>query len=122
VNELQQLIREEMHAKRLSYEDVEERARAAGAPVSKSTVHALATSKALKRAPTREVLQGLAEGLGVALETVQRACLRALGWNLEVNHSADVEQLIAYKGEMSERDWRTILRMAEVLRRNQPDE
>lgn len=118
VNQLQELIRHRMRDKGWTYDEVVDRARTAGAPVSKSTVHALATSKDLKRAPSREVLQGLAEGLDLPLVSVQRAALGALGWNLETVHSQEDELLIASWRELSERDRRTIQRMVEELRRN----
>jgi transcriptional regulator with XRE-family HTH domain len=116
VNPLQALIREQMERKGWSYEQIEERARRAGHQVSKSTVHTLATRRELRRPPTREILQGLAEGLDLPLVALQRATLETLGWRLYYEHSKDREIFMASVDELPPDEQEFIKRMVDALR------
>lgn len=123
-----------MKRQRLTYRDVEERAKAEGASISSSAVFSLANPKEpMKRGPTEEILEGLSAGLGVMLPIVWRAAARSLRWQLDLHLTDKEAGYIAVlrklpEGErraiedMTERDWRTILRMLDVIRRGDDEE
>jgi hypothetical protein len=113
---LPELIRSQMEALSLSYDQVEQRAQRAGYQISDSTVYNLVT-RPMRRAPSKEILEGLAAGLDLPLVRLQRATLRALGWDLTQILTDDEETLIVYRRRLPRRDQWVVDEMARALNR-----
>lgn len=113
---LPELIRGQMEALSLSYDQVEQRAQRAGYQVSDSTVYNLVT-RPMRRAPSKEILEGLAAGLDLPLVRLQRATLRALGWDLTQILDDDEETLIVYRRQLPRDQRRLVDEMVRSMRR-----
>jgi hypothetical protein len=113
---LPELIRGQMAALSLSYDQVEQRAQRAGYQVSDSTVYNLVT-RPMRRAPSKEILEGLAAGLDLPLVRLQRATLRALGWDLTQILDDDEETLIVYRRQLPRDQRRLVDEMVRSMRR-----
>jgi hypothetical protein len=120
-NALQQIIRDRLDSERWSYGDV---ARRGGIP--RSTVHHLATTDHMARMPQPATLEGLAQGLGLPLDTIRHAAAEACGIHLyaPVTESApvfgasgdpEVDVLIASVQRLSAEDRRHVAALVESL-------
>lgn len=119
-NALQQIIRDRLDSERWSYGDV---ARRGGIP--RSTVHHLATTDHMARMPQPATLKGLAQGLGMPLQTIRQAAAEACGIHVYAaaepapasGASADpeVDVLIASVQRLSADDRRHVAALVESL-------
>ncbi|GAA3783032.1 transcriptional regulator [Streptomyces chiangmaiensis] len=120
-NALQQIIRDRLDSERWSYGDV---ARRGGIP--RSTVHHLATIDHMARMPQPATLEGLAQGLGLPLQTIRRAAAEACGIHLyaplsesartsEAAGDPEVDVLIASVQRLSAEDRRHVAALVESL-------
>ncbi|MFD8032457.1 helix-turn-helix domain-containing protein [Streptomyces sp. NPDC059717] len=120
-NALQQIIRDRLDSERWSYGDV---ARRGGIP--RSTVHHLATADHMARMPQPATLEGLAQGLGIPLQTIRQAAAEACGIHLyapaaesaptpEAPDDPEVDVLIASVQRLSSEDRRHVAALVESL-------
>jgi transcriptional regulator with XRE-family HTH domain len=100
-NALQQIIRDRLDSERWSYGDV---ARRGGIP--RSTVHHLATADHMARMPQPATLEGLAQGLGLPLQTIRQAAAPG---------DPEVDVLIASVQRLSSDDRRHVAALVESL-------
>lgn len=120
-DDLSQLVRR-VNDSGTSYQEMSDRAAAAGWPVSKPYFQKLATN-AVAKAPDREQVPGIAAGLGLHVQVVKRAAARQYldyeGREL-TSFSDDVRIIVSHLADMSDEDarrWRAMIEADERARR-----
>jgi hypothetical protein len=122
-DDLSQLVRR-VNDSGVSYQDMADRAAAAGWSVSKPYFQKLGTN-AVSKAPDRRQLPGIAAGLGTHVQAVRRAAARQfLGYEGRelTSFSDDVRIIVSHLADMSEEDarrWRAMIEADERARQQE---
>lgn len=124
-DDLSRLVREANDAG-LSFQQMADRAAAAGAPISKPYFQKMATNQVVA-APSPDRLRGFAAGIGRPLRIVQEAAaVQYLQYEPRElsGYGTEVQVVIAHLAGMSEgevRRWRALIEADERARREQSD-
>jgi transcriptional regulator with XRE-family HTH domain len=111
MNRLQQLVRDRMDERGMSYRELAEKA-----GVASSTIHSLVTRPYDRQTPQPETLEGLARGLDLPYDVLERAAAGVAGYRVEDVPSLDpdVEIVAALAGQLDPDGRRELTRIAQI--------